>query len=165
MAIQFRSANVSNTDTSTIYIMFEQFIKQLNSLQSDQKPLWGKMTAQHMVEHLILALQMSNGKLNVKCISQPETLPPLKRFLLGDRPFPKEYINPFIGPDLLPLKFSDLNEARSELEKEINNYKNYFETRPDTETVHVTFGELNKQEWDQFHSKHFTHHLEQFNLI
>jgi hypothetical protein len=145
--------------------MFDQFLKNLNRISADQKPLWGKMTAQHMVEHLILALQMSNGKLNAKCISQPETLPPLKRFLLGDRPFPKEYINPYIGPNLLPLKFPDLNKARSELEKEISNYENFFETNPDTKTVHVTFGELGKQEWDRFHSKHFTHHLEQFDLL
>ena len=123
------------------------------------------MTAHHMVEHLILSLQMSNGKLNVKCISQPENLPALKRFLLGERPLPKEYMNPYIGPDLLSLKFSDLNEARLELENEINNYDNFFESNPDTKTVHVTFGDLNKEEWDRFHSKHFTHHLEQFNLL
>lgn len=145
--------------------MFDQFLKKLKNLQVDQKPSWGKMTPQHMVEHLTLALQMSNGKINVKCISQPETLPPLKRFLLGDRPLPKEYINPYIGPDLLPLKFSDLNEACLELEKEFNDYNKFFEANPDKETVHVTFGKLNKQEWDQFHLKHFTHHLEQFNLL
>ena len=145
--------------------MFEQFLKSLNTLKPDKKPSWGKMTSQHMIEHLTLALQMSNGKLNVKCISQPETLPPLKRFLMGDRPLPKEYMNPYIGPDLLPLKFSDIYEARSELEKEIIDYEKFFITNLDTKTVHITFGELNKDEWDKFHLKHFTHHLEQFNLI
>ena len=145
--------------------MFDQFLKRLNNLNVAQKPLWGKMTAQHMVEHLILALQMSNSRLNLKCISQPETLPALKRFLLSERALPKEYINPYIGPNLLPLKFLNLTEARSELEKEIDNYNHFFESNPDVKTVHVTFGELNKQEWDQFHSKHFTHHLEQFNLL
>jgi hypothetical protein len=145
--------------------MFDQFLKKLTLLNLDQNPLWGKMTPQHMVEHLILSLQMSNGKLNVECISQPENLPSLKRFLLSERELPKEYINPYIGPDLLPLKFSDINEARSELEKEINNYEQFFRTNPDTKSVHVTFGELSKLEWDKFHLKHFTHHLEQFNLI
>ena len=145
--------------------MFDQFLNKLNRLSVDQNPLWGKMTSQHMVEHLILALQMSNGKLTVECISQPETLPPLKRFLLSDRPLPKEYMNPYIGPDLLPLKFSDLKEARSELEKEINNYDLFFKDNPERKTVHVNFGELDKEEWDKFHSKHFTHHLEQFDLL
>ena len=144
--------------------MFDQFLKRLNNLNVAKKPLWGKMTAQHMVEHIILALQMSNGKLNVKCISQPETLPALKRFLLSERALPKEYINPYIGLNLLPLKFSDLTEARSELAKEIDNYNHFFESNHDVKTVHVTFGELNKREWDKFHSKHFTHHFEQFNL-
>jgi hypothetical protein len=145
--------------------MFDQFVNKLNILQLDQKPLWGKMTPQHMVEHLILALQMSNGKLKVKCISQPENLPSLKRFLLSERSLPKEYVNPYIGPDLLPLKYSGLKEALGYIEEELNNYNKFFKLNPAAKTVHVTFGELNKQEWDQFHSKHFTHHLLQFNLI
>ena len=145
--------------------MFDQFLKKLTLLNLDQNPLWGKMTAQHMVEHLILSLQMSNGKLNVKCISQPENLPSLKRFLLSARDLPKEYINPYIGPNLLPLKYSSLKETVSHLKEEINNYEEFFISNPDTKTVHVTFGELNKQEWDQFHSKHFTHHLSQFDLL
>ena len=145
--------------------MFDQVLKNLENLKVNEKPLWGKMTPQHMVEHLVLAVQISNGNLAVKCITQPETLPPLKRFLLGDRPLPKEYINPYIGPDLLPLKYSDVQVARSELEIEINNYVQFFKKNPDIKTVHVTFGELNKEEWDKFHLKHFRHHLEQFNLL
>ena len=145
--------------------MFDQFLKKLTLLHADQNPLWGKMTPQHMVEHLILSIQMSNGKLNLKCISQPENLPSLKRFLLSERELPKEYINPYIGPNLLELKYSSLEEAVESLEKEINNYNQFFKLNPDTKTVHVTFGELNKQEWDQFHSKHFKHHLSQFDLI
>ena len=145
--------------------MFDQFLNKLSILQPDQKPLWGKMTPQHMVEHLILSLQMSNGKLNLKCISQPENLPSLKRFLLSERVLPKDYINPYIGPNLLPLKYSGLEEAVEYLEKEIEIYNKFFKLNPDAKNVHVIFGELNKQEWDRFHSKHLTHHLEQFNLL
>ena len=145
--------------------MFDQFLKKLTLLHPDQNPLWGKMTAQHMVEHLILSLQMSNGKLIVKCISQPENLPSLKRFLLSERELPKEYVNPYIGPNLLELKYSSLEEAVESLEMEINKYNQFFKLNPDTKTVHVTFGELNKKEWDRFHTKHFTHHLSQFDLL
>ena len=123
------------------------------------------MTPQHMVEHLILSLQMSNGKLKLKCVSRPDKLPSLKRFLLSERPLPKEYINPYIGPSLLPLKCSSLKEAVENLEKEMNNYNEFFKLYPDAKTVHVTFGELNKLEWDRFHSKHFTHHFAQFDLL
>ena len=145
--------------------MFNQFLKSLSFLQIDQKPLWGKMTPQHMVEHLILSVQMSNGQLELKCVSQPDKLPTLKRFLLSERPLPKEYINPYIGPNLLPLKYSSLNEGVVNLEEEINNYNEFFILNPDIKTVHVTFGELNKLEWDRFHSKHFIHHFTQFDLF
>ena len=144
--------------------MFDQYLKRLKLLQPDQKPLWGKMTPQHMVEHLILSVQMSNGRLNLKCNTHPDRLPSLKRFLLSERPLPKGFINPYIGQNLLPLKYLRMEDAVKDLETEIHNYINFFKLNHDAKTVHATFGDLNNQEWDLFHSKHFTHHLAQFNL-
>ncbi len=145
--------------------MFRNFLKALDKLNDEQTPLWGKMTPQHMVEHLILAVQMSNGKLKVECFNPPEKIPALKRFLMSIRPLPKLFINPFIGPDLLPLKYSDLSEAVEKLKVEVRDYQEYFKLFPDTKPMNATFGELNKEEWDIFHKKHFTHHLSQFGLI
>ena len=145
--------------------MFDLFLNRLKLLQQDQKSLWGIMTPQHMVEHLILSFQMSNGKLKLKCITHPDKLPSLKRFLLSERPLPKEYINPYIGPNLLPLKCPGIEDAVENLGEEINHHIDFFKLNQNVKTVHVNFGELNKHEWDQFHSKHFTHHLAQFNLI
>ncbi|HEY7751397.1 MAG TPA: hypothetical protein VH917_03820 [Ignavibacteriaceae bacterium] len=141
------------------------FLNLLGNLSPDTKSLWGKMTSQHMVEHLILSVQMGNGKLKVECFNPVEKQPSLKRFLMSERPLPKLFINPLIGPDLLPLKFKSLSEAIEILKKEIEDYEVYFERNPDAKPVNATFGELNKQEWDWFHQKHFTHHLSQFGLI
>jgi hydroxymethylglutaryl-CoA reductase/oxepin-CoA hydrolase/3-oxo-5,6-dehydrosuberyl-CoA semialdehyde dehydrogenase len=137
----------------------------LKKLESQQKPLWGKMTPQHMVEHLILAVQMSNGKLKLDCFNLPEKNPTLKRFLMSDRPMPKLFVNPVIGEDLRLLEYSSLEEAVEKLNKEIDDYVLFFENNPDANLVNVTFGELNKEEWDVFHKKHFTHHLSQFGLL
>ena len=137
----------------------------LNGLQKDTKQLWGKMSAQHMIEHLILAVKMSNGKLIVGCFNPPEKIPALKRFLLSGRPLPKEFINPLVGEGLIPLECENLEEAKLVLRKEIEDYYKYFEERPDAILVNATFGELNKNEWDVFHEKHFTHHLGQFGII
>lgn len=139
-------------------------LKQIENLHSDTKQLWGKMSAQHMVEHLILAVKMSNGKLTTGCFNPPDKLPTLKRFLMSSRPLPKEFINPFIGAGLLPLEYANLEAARSTLKKEVEDYYNYFEENPDAIFVNPTFGILNKEEWDVFHEKHFTHHLEQFGI-
>ena len=145
--------------------MLDNFLKKLEELKPDQKALWGKMTAQHMVEHLIYTVQMGNGKLKVKCASPPERLPTLKSFLLSDKPFPKLYINPVIGPGLVELKCLDIEEAKEKLKEEVSVYYNYFKENPDAKPVHVIFGELNKEEWEIVHQKHFTHHLSQFGLI
>ena len=145
--------------------MFDQFLTKLKNLKPDTKPQWGKMTAQHMVEHLITAVQMSNGKVHFDCFNPPEKLPALRRFLMSDRPLPRNFVNPVIGSDNLPLKYSDLKEAKEILEMEIKDYHKFFESNPEAKPTNVTFGELNKEEWDQFHKKHFTHHFTQFNLL
>jgi len=123
------------------------------------------MTPQHMVEHLIFALQMSNGKLKLECFNPPEKIPSLKRFLMGNRPMPKLFVNPVIGEELHPLECSSLEEAIGKLKKEIDDYVLFFENNHDAKPVNVTFGELNKEEWNVFHKKHFTHHLSQFGLL
>ena len=142
-----------------------QKIDSLKNLQPDTKAVWGKMTPQHMVEHLIAAFQMSTGELTVECFNPPEKLPVLKKFLLSNRPLPKDFVNPIIGPDLHPLKFSNLNDAVTVLENTINKYYSFFENNPDAVFTNPTFGDLNGNEWEAFHKKHTTHHLLQFGLI
>jgi len=137
----------------------------LNKLDPHQKPLWGKMTPQHMVEHLIFALQMSNGKLKLECFNPPEKIPSLKRFLMSNRPMPKLFVNPVIGEELHPLECSSLEEAIGKLKKEIDDYVLFFENNPGAKSVNATFGVLIKEEWEVFHQKHFTHHLSQFGLL
>ena len=141
------------------------YLTLLNKLDPQKKPLWGKMTPQHMVEHLILSIQMSNGKLKLECFNPPEKIPSLKRFLMGSKPLPKLFVNPLIGEDLSPLEYSSMEEALEKLKNEIDDYRVFFENNPDAKPVNVTFGELNLEEWDVFHKKHFTHHLSQFGLL
>lgn len=145
--------------------MFGEYLNKLNLIDDKTEPLWGKMSAQHMVEHLILAVKMGNGKLKLDCINPPEKLPTLKKFLLSGRPLPKGFVNPVIGPENLPLKFSSINGAIAKLKEEIEDYHTFFKENPGAKPVNVTFGDLNKEEWDQFHKKHFTHHFKQFGLL
>lgn len=136
----------------------------LEELTDDTKPLWGKMSSQHMIEHLILAVRTSNGKLTIGCFNPPEKIPTLKRFLTSNRPLPKEFVNPIIGSGLLPLEYVNLEEAKRNLQKEVEDFYHYFEEYPEAVLVNPTFGELNKNEWLIFHEKHFTHHFNQFGI-
>jgi oxepin-CoA hydrolase/3-oxo-5,6-dehydrosuberyl-CoA semialdehyde dehydrogenase len=138
----------------------------LDKLSHDKKPAWGKMTPQHMVEHLTLTLQSSNGKITIsECITPPEKLNASKRFLMSSRPLPRNFINTVIGAELKPLSNPDLESAKKELSTELADFENFYRTNPQKKPIHATFGPLNKEEWIQFHKKHFRHHLEQFELL
>lgn len=141
-----------------------RFLPHIENLLPDTKPLWGIMSTQHMIEHLLMTVKVSNGKIKVECFNPPEKLPTLKRFLLSERPLPKNFINPIIGERLLPLQFDSLKNAIDNLVLEIKAYYTFFEINPDALITNPTFGDLNKHEWEVFHNKHFTHHLEQFGI-
>jgi Protein of unknown function (DUF1569) len=139
-------------------------IKLLNHLKPEQKPLWGKMTPQHMVEHLYKTVQASINEINLNVFTEERKIPILKRIFLGEKPLPKEFMNPAIGPELLTLEFKDLNNAINELENVQKRYKQFFLNNPSIRTAHPIFGYLTKEEWDVFHQKHFKHHLAQFSI-
>ena len=136
----------------------------LKQLKPDQKPLWGKMTPQHMVEHLYKAIQSSINEISLNVYTEERKIPVLKKLFLGERPLPKEFMNPAIGPELLQLEFEDLNNAIDELRNVMQRYDKFFIDNPSIKTAHPIFGHLIKSEWDTFHQKHFKHHLSQFGL-
>jgi DNA-directed RNA polymerase subunit H (RpoH/RPB5) len=142
----------------------EMKIDLLSKLTVDQKPLWGKMTPQHMVEHLFKTYQVSISEIKLDIFSDERKISVLKKLFLGKRPLPKEFINPAIGPDLLPLEFPDLETAILELKKILLRYDIFFSKNPQTKTAHPVFGYLTKEEWDIFHQKHIEHHFTQFGI-
>ena len=143
---------------------FVEIEKLLSRLTIDQKPLWGKMTPQHMVEHLYKTIQASINEINLNVFTEERKIPVLKKLFFGERPLPKEFMNPAIGPELLPLEFKDLNSAIIEFENLQKRYEQFFISNPSIKIAHPIFGYLTKEEWDVFHQKHFKHHLSQFGL-
>lgn len=144
--------------------MHSSKIEILFQLNQDQKPLWGKMTPQHMVEHLYKTIQASINEINLNVFTEERKIPVLKRIFFGKKPLPKEFMNPAIGPDLLELEFKDLQSAIIELESVLKRYDQFFKNNPSIKTVHPIFGYLGKEEWDTFHQKHVNHHFSQFGL-
>lgn len=149
---------------------FSKYIELLNNLSEDTQPNWGIMTAQHMVEHLIMAVQSSTGKIVFNRFITPEDKMAIaKRFLNSSRPLPKLFVNEVIseviGEGLIPLTNNDLSSAIRELKKEVEHFDGYFTRYPEAKPINATFGPLDHEEWIAFHNKHFTHHLTQFGLI
>jgi hypothetical protein len=145
---------------------FDNFVQLLKNLNENTSPIWGKMTAQHMIEHLVRAVQISNGKENFDiCINPPEKFPVLKRILASPKPLTRNFVNYIIGEGLQPLIYENLELAKESLNIEIENFEQFFKQNPKATPMNVTFGPLNHDEWILFHNKHFTHHLMQFGLI
>jgi len=137
-------------------------ISKLKQLTPNQKPLWGIMTPQHMVEHLVGSWRISNGRVQLPEKPVDESK---KAFLYNNMPYPKNIQNAALGNGLAPLRKTDLQAAILQLNDEINAFFNYHDENPTAIFFHPAYGNLNKNEWLLFQKKHCTHHLTQFNLL
>lgn len=142
----------------------EIFLTYLNKLDVSVKPLWGKMNAQRMVEHLTDSIYMSVGEGQYELLIPEEKIGKMKVLLASDTPMPKEFKVPF-APEDYSLRNEELELAVDEFVDAWLAYEEYYSSDPDKENLHPFYGDLNKGEWDRIHSKHFTHHFEQFGLI
>ncbi len=139
----------------------------LSKLTEDTKSTWGDMSAQHMVEHLDYVLRIASGEIQNFDISTPEKI--LERVhdsLYSHKPMPRNYEAPsFLENDIAILEYENLSEAKQKLLASYDLFLIYFKENPKATLKNVVFGELNKFEWDLFHTKHFNHHFEQFGLL
>ena len=117
-----------------------------------------------MVEHLYKTYQASISEIKLNIFTDEMKIPVLKKLFLGKRSLPKEFVNPAIGSELLPLEFPDLKTAVQELKKIMMRYEFFFTQNPKAKTAHPVFGYLTIEEWDTFHQKHINHHFTQFGL-
>lgn len=139
--------------------------KRLESLKEDANPVFGKMTAQHMVEHLRFAIMFSNGKMPQKLYFPEGKAIAIKASIIySDRELPIGFRSPMLGDELPALIYSGLDEAIAGLKAELAGFDEYFVVNKDLKPMNPIVGELNYQEWIVFHNKHFMHHFKQFNL-
>lgn len=140
--------------------------EMLKKLQSDTPPLFGKMSPQHMIEHLMLALSFSNGKSPQPLMVDERVAKTIKHYTINtNKEMSVGFKAPMLGDDLLPLTYSNLESAIEHLREELNSFDLYFKINPNATPVSPVIGELNYNEWIIFHNKHFTHHFKQFGLL
>ncbi|MDC1212048.1 DUF1569 domain-containing protein [bacterium] len=138
--------------------------EKLNALDPNSKALWGIMTPQHMVEHVVGAWRISNGRAQVAVMLKGEELKKRRDFLFGDDPYAQNITNPVFGDGLAPLRKANLKAAIDQLENEMIAFFDHFAKNPDVVEAHPVFGELDYNGWIRFQSKHMLHHLAQFDL-
>lgn len=146
--------------------VFEQSFQLLETLSPTTFPTWGKMNAQQMIEHLTIAVNVSNGINKIHLITPIDKVEKTKNILLlSDRSMPKFFHNPALPKDPIPCKNANIAEAIISLNTALELFKNHLQKDPSKTQLHNIFGELNYNEWLWFHYKHFHHHFAQFQLI
>lgn len=143
----------------------EEAIRLLTTLNPNQQPLWGIMTPQHIVEHVVGSWIISNGRFAVEQKTTEEQKEKRLKFLFSPLPFEKGISNPVTGNKLNPLKKESLEKAIEAYTEAINTFYEFHEKNPNAKPVHPAFGPLDKKGWLQFQSKHMGHHFTQFGLL
>ena len=144
----------------------EKIKNTFSKLKPDATPVFGKMTPQHVVEHLTKVVKASCGKFEVKLYLTTAEAEILKQKLIySDAELPQGIKNPLLGDDLPVLNHPDLNIALTELFREIKKFENNLLKTPDAKNMHPRMGELKYSEWLTFHNKHFLHHFRQYALV
>jgi hypothetical protein len=144
----------------------EELNTLLNRLTDQTEARWGLMKPQHMIEHLVKTLQHSNGKKEIAQKSSDEEAKQAKAaFIYTDVEMPMGLKSSLAGETPDPLQYPDLDAAKQQLNKELDDFDAYFLEHPDALFVQPRLGKLNYQEWIILHNKHFTHHFKQFGLL
>lgn len=143
----------------------EQIIDLLKELNTTQEALWGIMTPQHMVEHLIVSMKMSNGGFIIPCRTPKEEIPKYKEIVLNPAIDMQKGIKAGGMEGLLELRFPTMEAAIEKLGTEIDKFHQYFNDNPGLLVVNPAVDEIGYDDWVIFHNKHFKHHLAQFDLI
>ncbi len=156
---------MENPSTSAAAFDLKTIPFYLEKLTEDTKPAWGKMTAQHVIEHLGNTLVIVSTKKEIPVVTPEENLAAYRQFLMSDKPFSRNIPNPFVGENPPALRFENLETAKNKLISALESFHNFFKENPEARPVHPFFGKLNYEEWLQFQRKHFQHHFEQFGLL
>ena len=145
----------------------EKIDECLSKLSENNKPKWGIMTPQHMIEHLEYTYSIAAGEIQDFKISTPEKiLEKVKNSLWNYKKFPKNSQFPALEKDKLDdLKYENLGIAIEKFRTQRKKYLEYFKQNPDATLKNIVFGELNRYEWYLLERKHLNHHFEQFNLL
>jgi hypothetical protein len=134
-------------------------------LNEHAPPVWGKMTAQHMIEHLLWAFECSTGAIDLPCSTPENVLERAKRFLHDNRQTPHSFRNPLLGENPPPYRFISFADAKAALRNEVARFAEHYRQQPNALHVHPIFGPIGAEEWQRSHFKHCYHHLLQFGLI
>lgn len=155
-----------NLDTQKEDFLLNQFVLLLRTLDPNQEPQWGKMNVQQMIEHMSDSIKIATQKdKHDKIITPEDKLESSYRFLKSDKPFRENTKNVLLSDNPPAARGNTLEDSIIELEKELGDFKQFFQEDPGKTTTNPFFGHLNYGDWVQLLHKHAQHHLKQFAAL
>lgn len=149
-------------------LKFNTVRKLLNGLSENSERKFGIMSPQMMVEHLEEVVRKGLELTDAKDFEQ---IPEEQTEKLQDWLYTNNKIRPGAQYPLLKegetpvLRHKNLDMAKEALLNSLKEFQIYYRENPHAQHYHTKFGMLNKEMWELFQRKHFTHHFEQFGLI
>ena len=141
----------------------EYILPLMNQLDGQEKPNWGTLTPQGMIEHLTDTLQIASGQLKHKILIPEEKIESMQRFLESDKEMIRNIEVPF-APKERTLRNETISDAVDEFAEQWIAFEEHYENEGVKET-HPFYGDLDFNQWKSLNSKHLTHHFKQFSLI
>lgn len=145
--------------------LLSEFPELLKNLSPEREGNFGLMTPQHMVEHLIGAIESATVKYKGERENPPtEQQLGMQKFIksgcvLSHRPSDKT------KADLPPLKYATIEEAISLVPKAIQKFYAFRDDNPDYIPYAYYMGEVPFEDVELFHFMHIRYHLWQFGLL
>lgn len=143
-----------------------ELFEHLAALTPETQPQWGAMTAQHMVEHLMIVTGVATGFMDVPVTGTEEQIAKRRWHTFENRtPFPRSIRLDALPATPGPLHFGSLPEAIDELRAALDRFFAAFAENPALTPNHPLLGALDFAHWEDFLRIHAEHHLRQFGLI
>jgi len=138
---------------------------KLNALAESTQPKWGKMTAQHLVEHMEFFTQMALGNIETEITTPEKYMEKTQDSLWDYRSMLKAFDHPALKKgEEEDLRFGNLEEAKDAFWKAYEALEIWFKENPKGTVKNTVFGWLTKYEFQLLNRKHWAHHLEQFGV-
>jgi hypothetical protein len=143
-----------------------RLVSLLQQLDPATAPRWGKMSVQQMIEHYAIdAVRNASGRLKIeKLVTPPGNLARMREFMMSDKPFKENTVNPLMGEEPLPPHHKTVQAAIGALQQELIYFFEAYEKQPDMKILNPFFGELDFEQNVQLLYKHAVHHLRQFGV-
>lgn len=149
-------------------LKFNTVRKLLNGLSENSEKKFGIMSPQMMVEHLEEVVRKGFENTDAKDFEQipEEQIEKLQDWLYTNNKIRPGAQYPLLKEGETPvLRHKNLDMAKEALLNSLKEFQIYYRENPHAQHYHTKFGMLNKEMWELFQRKHFTHHFEQFGLI